>query len=111
MVPRSCSEIMMERRASTAEPPAWRCRVKLVDWLNVEGKERKWDITLRITCASPREMPNAAAGSMRASMHVTLVTPSSASSGTESSQGLEIRGWISYRPDTSSPAAEPDRHV
>jgi hypothetical protein len=27
---------------------------------------------LRITCASPREMPKAAAGSMRASMHVTF---------------------------------------
>ena len=47
-MPRSCSEMTRERRASFALAPA-----------------------LRITWASPREMPYAAAGSIRASMQVT----------------------------------------
>ena len=49
-MPRSCSEMTRERRASRALPPA-----------------------LRIMCASPRGMPYARAGSMRASMQVTVV--------------------------------------
>ena len=48
VVPSSCSEITSDRRASRALPPA-----------------------LRITWASPREMPYAEAGSIRASMQVT----------------------------------------
>ena len=49
-VPRSCWEMTMERRASRADAPA-----------------------LRTTWASPREMPKAAAGSMRASIQVTVL--------------------------------------
>src|SRR6202012_3125841 len=48
LVPSSCVEMMMERSESAAMPPA-----------------------LRTTWASPRAMPKAAAGSMRASMQVT----------------------------------------
>lgn len=48
-MPSSCSEITSDRRASRALPPA-----------------------LRIMWASPRGMPYAEAGSMRASMHVTV---------------------------------------
>ena len=48
VMPRSCSEMTMERRASRTDPPA-----------------------LQMTWASPSSIPKAAAGSIRASMQVT----------------------------------------
>lgn len=69
LVASSCWLMTMERSASAAEPPAYSLQNARQHRHPVSGDRQA--LTLRMTWASPSSMPNALAGSMRASMHVT----------------------------------------
>jgi hypothetical protein len=64
--------MMIERRASLAEAPAWAVQCVFGEDDAPHCGKAKEPLTLRITWASPRLMPKAAAGSIRASIHVTV---------------------------------------